>query len=83
VTVSRISPVKLADRHDLVKTRFMDFVAQVISDAVDEGARPLVMIDSTNCASLWGWLRDQDIDASKIDIGSKQWMQDEWKDAGL
>jgi hypothetical protein len=46
----------LADKREVQKTRFMEFVRQVISDSVEEGAQPLVLIDSSNCVQLWEWL---------------------------
>src|SRR5207248_1307184 len=82
-TVSQISPVRLADKREVAKTRFMRFVEHVISEAVAAGARPLVIIDSSNCASLWGWLADVRIDPAKIEIGERQWMQDDWKGARI
>lgn len=82
-TVSRISPVRLAREPEIVRTRFMTFVEQIISGSVDDGARPVVIIDSSNCVRLWNWLTDQRLDASKIEIGQKQWMQDSWKGARI
>jgi hypothetical protein len=82
-TVSQISPVKLGDNKELRKTRFMRFVEEIISNSVEEGKKPLVIIDSSNCAQLWGWLTDTQIDVSKIDIGDREWMQDTWKDARI
>ena len=78
--VSQISPVKLADRRDIQKTRFMEFVKQVISNSADVGAQPLVIIDSSNCAQLWGWLADIRMNANQIDLGTQsQHMQQEWE----
>lgn len=83
VTVSRVSPVRLAERRDIARTRFMDFVERIVSASVEDGARPVVMIDSSNCVFLWPWLADQKLDVSKIEIGQRQWMQDEWKGARI
>jgi hypothetical protein len=82
-TISQVSPVRLGAKRDAAKTRFMRFVEQVISEAVDDGARPLVVIDSSNCASLWPWLADARIDTSRIEIGERQWMQEDWKGARI
>ena len=57
----------------------MKFVKQVISDSADAGAQPLVIIDSSNCAQLWGWLADIRMSADRIDLGTQsQHMQQEW-----
>jgi hypothetical protein len=82
-TISRISPVRLAGTREVARTRFMTFVDRIISASVDNGARPVVIVDSSNCAQLWSWLQDQRIDVSKIEIGQKQWMQDNWKGARI
>ncbi len=42
----------------------MDFVEQVVSDSVEEGKQPLIMIDSSNCVQLWPWLADIRINAN-------------------
>jgi hypothetical protein len=82
--VSQISPVKLADKQPDRKTRFMKFVKQVISDSADAGAQPLVIIDSSNCAQLWGWLADIRINANQIDLGTQsQHMQQEWEEVRI
>jgi hypothetical protein len=82
-TVSRVSPVRLADKQEAAKTRFMRFVESIVSEAVDEEAQPLVIIDSSNAVRLWPWLRDQDIDAGRIEIGGRQWMEETWKSARI
>ncbi|MEA5472567.1 RNaseH domain-containing protein, partial [Spirulina sp. 06S082] len=82
-TVSQVSPVRLALKQDIRETRFMEFVDQTISQSVKEGKQPLVMINSSNCASLWKWLRDSDINASDIDISGREKMQQTWKDARI
>jgi hypothetical protein len=82
--ISQISPVKLADKKDRRQTRFMDFVKQIISNSVDEGNQPLVMIDSSNSAQLWPWLADVRMNANEINLGQQhERMQDEWKGARL
>jgi len=82
--ISQISPVKLADKKDRRQTRFMDFVKQIISNSVDEGNQPLVMIDSSNCAQLWPWLADTRMNANEINLGQQsERMQDAWKGARI
>jgi RNaseH domain of pPIWI_RE/pPIWI_RE module N-terminal domain/MID domain of pPIWI_RE len=85
-SIAQISPVKLADKDkkEVQKTRFMEFVRQIISNSVENNAQPLVLIDSSNCAQLWGWLRDTDMNANQINMGSQyQWMQQEWAGARI
>lgn len=82
--IAQVSPVKLADKREVQKTRFMDFVRQIISNSVEEGTKPLVLIDSSNCVQLWGWLADVRMNADQIDLGQQhQWMQQEWQGARL
>lgn len=82
--ISQISPVKLADKKDRRQTRFMEFVKQIISNSVEEGNQPLVMIDSSNCVQLWPWLADSRMDANQINLGQQyEQMQDEWQGARL
>lgn len=82
--IAQVSPVKLADKREVQKTRFMDFIRQIISNSVEEGAQPLVLIDSSNCVQLWGWLADIRMNAEQIDLGQQhQWMQQEWQGARL
>lgn len=84
VFVSQVSPVKLADKRETAKTRFMEFVKQIISNSVESGAQPLVMIDSSNCVQLWPWLADVRMNANQINLGQQyQWMQQEWQGARL
>ena len=84
IFVSQISPVKLADKKEVRQTRFMDFVKQIISNSVEEGNQPIVMIDSSNCVQLWPWLADARMDASQINLGQQhERMQDEWKGARI
>ena len=65
------------------KVRFMRFVDEVISGAVEDEARPLVLIDLTNSARLWPWLTDQQSYPSKIDINERQWVQEDWAGARI
>ncbi len=82
--IAQLSPVKLADKEDMRKTRFMEFVKQIVSNSVEEGTQPLVIIDSSNCVKLWPWLADTRINANQIDLGQQyQWMQNEWRGARL
>ena len=82
-TISRISPVRLADKMDTARTRFQRFTEQVISESVETDAQPLVLIDSSNCVQLWGWLADSRLDVGNIQIGEKQWMEKAWKGARI
>lgn len=76
--------MKLANTKDKRQTRFMEFVKQIISNSVEEGNQPLVMIDSSNCVQLWPWLADARINANEINLGQQyEWMQDEWQGARL
>jgi hypothetical protein len=87
--ISQISPVKLATDKKGREIRFMEFVKQIISNSVDEGNQPLVMIDSSNCAQLWRWLADARMNANQINFetlsGSPLYehMEQEWKGARL
>lgn len=82
-TVSRISPVRLAEARPEARTRFMRFCEEVITDAVEAHAQPLVVIDSSNSAGLWGWLTDREFRTTRIEIGARQWMEQEWKGARI
>lgn len=82
--ISQISPVKLADKEDVRRNRFMEFVEQIISNSVDKGNQPLVTIDSSNCVQLWPWLADSKMNANQINLGQQyEWMQDAWKGARI
>lgn len=82
--IAQLSPVKLADKSEVRKTRFMQFVKQIISNSVEEKAQPLVIIDSSNCVQLWPWLADVRMNANQIDLGPQyQWMQQEWQGARI
>ncbi|WP_293331833.1 RNaseH domain-containing protein [Microcoleus sp. CAWBG58] len=87
--ISQISPVKLADKEDVRRNRFMEFVEQIISNSVDEGNQPLVTIDSSNCVQLWSWLADSKMNANQINFETKsgsplyEHMEQEWKGARI
>ncbi len=82
-TISQISPVQLAENMHDTKTRFKNFVEQIISASVEEKKNPLVIIDSSNCARLWSWLTDREIDVGNININERKWMQDTWQGARI
>ena len=75
--------MRLAERRDIASTRFQRFVDHVISESVESQAHPLVLIDSSNCVQLWGWLADQRLDSDNVQLGEKEWMQHSWKGARL
>ncbi|OYD92654.1 hypothetical protein CDG76_24450 [Nostoc sp. 'Peltigera membranacea cyanobiont' 210A] len=82
--IAQLTPIKLADKEDVRKTRFMEFVKQIVTNSVKEGMQPLVMIDSSNCVKLWNWLADIKINANQINLGQQyENMQDEWQSARL
>ncbi|OCQ94180.1 hypothetical protein BCD64_05270 [Nostoc sp. MBR 210] len=81
--VAELTPIKLADKQEVRQTRFMDFVEKVISDSVERGKQPLVMIDSSNCVQLWPWLADIRINANQISLNSYQDMQVNWQGARI
>ncbi|MHC5773506.1 RNaseH domain-containing protein [Nostoc sp.] len=82
--IAQLTPIKLADKRNVSKTRFMDFVKQIVSNSVEDGMQPLVMIDSSNCVQLWDWLADSRINANQINLGQQfENMQDEWQGARL
>lgn len=81
--VAELTPIKLADKEEARKIRFMDFVKQIISNSVEDGKQPLVMIDSSNCVQLWPWLKDVEINANEINLGSYQDMQIDWQGARI
>ncbi len=82
--IAQLTPIKLADKEDVRKTRFMEFVKQIVTNSVKEGMQPLVMIDSSNCVKLWNWLADIRINANQINLGQQsENMQDEWQGARL
>jgi hypothetical protein len=87
--ISQLSPVKLADKEDVRRNRFMDFVKRIISNSVEKGNQPLVIIDSSNCVKLWSWLADARMNANQINFETKsgsplyEHMEQEWKGARL
>ncbi|MBC6432908.1 DUF3893 domain-containing protein [Nostoc sp. HG1] len=82
--IAQLTPIKLANDKAVRKTRFMKFVKQIVSNSVEEGMQPLVMIDSSNCVQLWSWLKDEEINTNQINLGQQsENMQDEWQGARL
>ncbi|BAY33739.1 hypothetical protein NIES2107_56410 [Nostoc carneum NIES-2107] len=82
--VAELTPIKLADKEEVRQTRFMDFVEQVVSDSVERGKQPLVMIDSSNCVQLWPWLADIRINANQINLGQQyENMEVNWQGARI
>ena len=81
--VSKISPISLGKNRHSQSSAFQAFVDKIISDSVDEGNKPVVLIDSSNCAQLWGWLRDTDINSSDININEHTNMQNNWQGARI
>ncbi|MBD2531698.1 DUF3962 domain-containing protein [Nostoc flagelliforme FACHB-838] len=82
--IAQLTPIKLADKEEVRKTRFMDFVKQIISDSVEEGKQPLVIIDSSNCVKLCNWLADIRINTNQINLGQQsENMQDDWQGARI
>ncbi|MEH2087696.1 RNaseH domain-containing protein [Nostoc sp.] len=82
--IAQLTPIKLANDKAVRKTRFMKFVKQIVSNSVEDGMQPLVMIDSSNCVQLWDWLADSRINANQINLGQQfENMQDEWQGARL
>ncbi|MDJ0388289.1 RNaseH domain-containing protein [Roseomonas sp. E05] len=60
-TVARLETASLGPTEEMAKRSFQAFVRAVIDEAVEDGERPVVMVDSTTAAGLWPWLRDTDI----------------------
>jgi len=82
--IAELTPIKLADKEEVRKTRFMKFVKQLVSNSVEEKAQPLVLIDSSNCVQLWSWLKDVEINTNQINLGQQsENMQDEWQGARI
>ncbi len=80
---SAISPISLGKNIEERKQRFQEFVNEIISNSVNDGKNPVVMIDSSNCVQLWDWLSDRKMNLSNIDINSNYNMQDNWKGARI
>jgi hypothetical protein len=81
--IANISPISLGSKNNLRINRFQEFVDSIISNSVDDGNNPVVMIDSSNCVQLWNWLRDQKLSTKDIDINHKLNMQDNWEGARI
>lgn len=88
--VSQISPVKLASEQskkknkDIDKIRFADFLKTIISESVNNGNNPVVLIDSSNCVKLCPWLADVRITTHNIELNSQyQKMEDNWQGARI
>ncbi|MEM7591939.1 MAG: RNaseH domain-containing protein [Cyanobacteria bacterium P01_A01_bin.83] len=81
--ISQISPISLGENRYSQSLAFQIFVDKIISDSVNEGNQPVVIIDSSNCALLWDWLRDTDINLSSIDINEHTNMQRNWQGARI
>ena len=81
--VSDISPISLGSNVNLRSRRFQIFVDNIISNSVNEGNKPVVIIDSSNCVRLWEWLRDTDINSSNISINGHTNMQENWQGARI
>lgn len=81
--VANISPVSIGKKRNVQSDNFQKFVENVISSSAKENRNPVVIIDSSNCAYLWDWLKDSKMNLSNIDINGKEYMQDDWKGATL
>ena len=82
--VSQISPIKLAKDEKTAKVRFAEFINKIISESVSNNKNPVVMIDSSNCSKLCGWLADVRITTCNINLNQQyQHMEDNWKGARI
>ena len=81
--IAKISPISLGKNRHSQSLGFQTFVDKVVSDSVNEGNKPVVIIDSSNCAQLWGWLKDTEINLSNININEHNYMQDNWQGARI
>ena len=81
--IAGISPISLGKNKKEQSQRFQEFVDGIISDSVNDEKKPVVIIDSSNCALLWDWLSDKNMNLSNIDINSQHHMQDNWKGARI
>jgi hypothetical protein len=68
VCISDLTPQKIGEENEVRRQHFEKFCKQIITDSCSVGARPLVLINSTNSARLWGWLSDRAIDVTNIDF---------------
>jgi hypothetical protein len=78
--IAEFSPLQIGEQANV---RFMSFCDSVVTESVEAGHNPLVLIDSTNSSSLWHWLRDSDINLANIKLGTKEYMQVNWKGARI
>ena len=81
--IAKISPVSLGKNRHSQSLAFQTFVNKIISDSVNDCNKPVVLIDSSNCAQLWEWLRDTDINLSNININEHTNMQKNWQGARI
>ncbi|WP_414563936.1 MULTISPECIES: RNaseH domain-containing protein [unclassified Anabaena] len=82
--ISQLTPIKLGNDKKVCQTRFMEFVKQIISESVEAGKQPLVMIDYTNCVQLWSWLADSRINVKQINLGQEhENMEVDWQGARI
>ncbi|PSB05770.1 hypothetical protein C7B62_24480 [Pleurocapsa sp. CCALA 161] len=81
--IANISPISLGSKQNIRINRFQEFVDSIISNSVDDGNNPVVMIDSSNCVQLWNWLSDRKLNTKDIDINQKLNMQDNWQGARI
>ena len=66
VRLAEYSPLSMGRRHHDQIVTFERFCKTVIGEACEAGTNPLVLIDSTNSARNWEWLRDTDINSDDI-----------------
>lgn len=83
-----VTPAWLANSKDprvrqtAMRERYQNFIKAIMDDCAERKSAAVVMVDSTNTASLWPWITDQKLDASDIAINTAhRKMQIEW--AGL
>lgn len=81
--IANISSISLGNRKKTRVDRFQEFADLIISDSVDDGNNPVVMIDSSNCVQLWDWLSDRKLNTKDIDINQKLNMQENWEEARI
>ena len=81
--IAKLSPISLGKNRHSQSLAFQAFVDKIISNLVNEGNNPIVIIDSSNCAQLWEWLRDADINLSNITINEHTKMEQNWQGARI
>ncbi|MGI0481512.1 RNaseH domain-containing protein [Geminocystis sp. CENA526] len=89
--VAKLSPVKLVPNnnnnnndHIVAKKRFAEFLNLVISESVNNGNNPIILIDSSNCVKLCPWLADVRINPDNIHLNElDEDMQVNWKGARI